>query len=117
MTLDNLEVYHKSFGKGTVSAFQGKYMTVQFEKLTKTFVYPDAFENYFTLADGTVPEEIKADLAASKSAKERILEKKKQENLLAMTKGIVIPGKEGAFSELDNEEENRFKNQNNNEDI
>ncbi len=117
MVLDNLEVYHKSFGKGVIAALQGKYMTVQFEKLKKTFVYPDAFENYFTLADGTVPEEIKADIAVAKSAKELILEKKKQENLLAMTKGIVIPGKEGAFGELDNEEENRFKNQNTNEEI
>ena len=116
MVLDNLEVYHKSFGKGVIAAFQGKYMTVQFEKIKKTFVYPDAFENYFTLADGTVSEEIKADIAASKRAKERILETKKQENLLAMTKGIVIPGKEGAFGEIENEEDNRYKNQQN-EDI
>jgi hypothetical protein len=111
MVLDNLEVYHKSFGKGVVSAFQGKYMTVQFDNISKTFVYPDAFEKFFTLADGTVSEEIMADIAASKNRKQAILEKKKQENLLAMTKGIVIPGKEGALSELENEEENRYKNQ------
>ncbi len=111
MVLDNLEVYHKSFGRGVVSAFQGKYMTVKFDNITKTFVYPDAFENYFTLADGTVPEEILADIAASKNRKQAIIDKKNQENLLAMTKGIVIPGKEGAFSEIDNEEENRLKAQ------
>ena len=107
MHLDNLEVYHKSFGKGIVASLQGKYMTVQFEKIKKTFVYPDAFENYFTLADGTVSDEILADIAAAKNAKQLILDKKKQENLLAMTKGIVIPGKEASADADDDEQSNK----------
>jgi hypothetical protein len=108
MLFDNVEVNHKSFGRGAVVSSQGKYITVKFENAQKIFVYPDAFESFLTLADGTVPEEIKSDIAASKRAKQEILDKKKEENLRAMQKGIVIPGKEGAIGEND-EEENRFK--------
>ena len=108
----NTEVCHKSFGKGTVIAQQGKYITVKFENAQKTFVYPDSFENFLTLADGTVSDEIKLDIDAVKLAKKAILDKKHEENLRAMTKGIVIPGKEGAIGEQD-EEEQRFKNHDN----
>ena len=111
MIFDNLEVKHKSFGDGFVAAMNGKYMTVKFPAATKTFVYPDAFENYLTLKDGTVTDEIKADIALVKAEKERILNKKNEENLRAMTHGIVIPGKESSQNEGE-ENENRFKNEN-----
>ena len=110
MLFDNLEVNHRSFGKGVVVAYQGKYMTVKFNTAQKIFVYPDAFENFLTLADGSVSEEIRIDIEAVKKAKQDILDRKKEENLRAMTKGIVIPGKEGALGETE-EEENQFKNQ------
>ena len=110
MLFDNLEVNHKSFGKGTVVSHRDKYMTVRFANTQKIFVYPDAFENFLTLADGTVSEEIKIDIEAVKRAKQVILDKKNEENIRAMTKGIVIPGKEGAIGEPD-EEENRYKQQ------
>ncbi|MBE6644055.1 MAG: hypothetical protein E7612_01595 [Ruminococcaceae bacterium] len=108
MTLDNLAVNHKTFGKGTVVSSQGKYMTVKFDKAQKIFVYPDAFENFLTLGDGTVSEEIINDINAVKHARQIIIEKKNEENLRAMTKGIVIPGKEGAISGIE-EEENVYK--------
>lgn len=110
MVLDNLAVNHKSFGLGTVISYQGKYMTVKFDKTQKIFVYPDAFENFLTLADGTVSDEIMIDIEAANRAKQVIIETKKEENMRAMTKGIVIPGKEGAIGELD-EEEHSYKNQ------
>lgn len=110
MLFDNLEVNHRSFGKGTVVAYQGKYMTVKFNAAQKIFVYPDAFENFLTLADGSISDEIRIDIEAVKKAKQDILDKKKEENLRAMTKGIVIPGKEGSLGEPE-EEENQFKNQ------
>ncbi len=94
MLLDNLEVKHKVFGTGTVTAVNGKYLTVAFAAEKKTFVYPDAFESFLTLADGAVPEEILADIAATKEVKERIENEKEEENRRAMTHGIVIPGKE-----------------------
>lgn len=110
MVFDNLEVNHKAFGKGTVVSYQGKYITVRFDKAQKIFVYPEVFEKYLTLADGTIPEEISVDINNAKLKKQMIIDKKKEENIRAMTKGIVIPGKEGAISEID-EEENHYKAQ------
>ena len=108
MIFDNLEVKHKSFGNGIVTAKNGKYMTVKFSSAQKTFVYPDAFESFLTLGDGTVSDEIKNDIKLSTEEKQRILNKKNEENIRAMTRGIVIPGKES--SQTDGEDgENRLK--------
>ena len=109
MVFENLEVLHKSFGRGTVINKNGQYLTVKFDAAQKIFVYPDIFEKFLTLADGTVSDEIVADLEASKAAKKKILDSKKEENIRAMTRGIVIPGKENVNSETD-EEEARDKN-------
>ena len=114
MILENLEVLHKSFGKGTVVATNGKYITVKFESASKTFVYPDIFEKFLTLADGTVSDEILADLDCTKAAKQRELDKKNEENIRAMTRGIVIPGKENLSPDSD-EEEGRNRNNENEE--
>ena len=108
MNIENLEVKHKAFGRGTVVAVQGKYMTVKFDTAEKVFVYPDIFEKFLTLSDGTVSEEILADLNRSNEVKKQIQDKKHEENLRAMTKGIVIPGKEITASETE-DEENRNK--------
>ncbi len=108
MISENIEVCHKAFGKGTVVANQGKYITVKFASTQKIFVYPDAFETFLTLADGTVSDEIKTDIAAAKQAKQVIIDKKNEENLRAMTRGIVIPGKD--MSNIESEdEEHRYK--------
>ena len=109
MVLENLEVLHKAFGKGVIVATNGKYITVKFETASKTFVYPDIFEKFLTLADGSVSDEIIADLNSTKAAKQKELDKKNEENIRAMTRGIVIPGKEKENIESD-EEEGRFKN-------
>ena len=53
MLLDNLEVLHKSFGKGIVVSTNGQYFTVKFENCQKIFVYPDIFDKFLTLADGS----------------------------------------------------------------
>ena len=114
MILENLEVLHKSFGKGNVISANGKYITVKFESVQKIFVYPDIFEKFLTLADGSISSEIAADLEAAKAQKQRELDKKNEENLRAMTRGIVIPGKEKVNADTD-EEEGRFKNNENEE--
>ena len=114
MIFDNLGVKHKTFGDGTVISQSGKYMTVRFATAQKTFVYPDAFESFLTLADGTVSDEIKCDISLAKEEKQKIINKKNEENLRAMTRGIVIPGKEGSANEGE-EGENRFKSQENEE--
>lgn len=99
MTLDNLAVRHKKFGVGTVVKTDGKYMTVHFESADKVFVYPDAFEKFLTLADGTVCSEILSDIEAEQNRKMQIENAKAQENLRAMQLGIVIPGKENVSDE------------------
>jgi len=104
MILNNLQVKHKSFGVGTVISHSGKYMTVKFTAAQKVFVYPDAFERFLTLEDGSVSDEILADLATTNLAKQQILDKKKAENIHSMLKGIVIPGKENVGTDSDEEE-------------
>ena len=44
MIFDNLEVNHRSFGKGVVVSQQGKYITVQFDSVKKVFVYQNVKE-------------------------------------------------------------------------
>jgi hypothetical protein len=104
MVFENLEVKHKSFGIGQVVSYNGKYMTVKFQSAEKVFVYPDAFEKYLTLADGTVSDEIKDAIDASNHAKQTIIDKKNAENVYSMLKGIVIPGKENNGIEGEEEE-------------
>jgi hypothetical protein len=94
MVFDNLEVRHKAFGDGVVVSYNGQYITVRFASMEKIFVYPDVFEKHLTLRDGTVSEEIVADLAEKQKQKQRISDEKMEENYRAMTRGIVIPGKD-----------------------
>ena len=108
MVFENLEVLHGTFGKGVVLSKNDKYMTVKFATAEKKFVYPDSFERFLTLADGTVTEEILNDIARSNRAKQQIIDMKNAENAHAMAHGIVIPGKE--ISNETEDEENGFKN-------
>ena len=75
--------------------------------MEKKFVYPDSFERFLTLADGTVSEDILNDIKVSKDAKQLIIDKKNEENLRAMTRGIVIPGKEASADTDDDEQSNK----------
>lgn len=108
MNLENLRVKHKSFGEGVVSSNSGKYITVKFASAEKVFVYPDIFEKFLTLEDGSVSEDILKDIEASRAVKQRILDKKNEENIRAMTKGIVVPGRETGAADGE-DEENRSK--------
>lgn len=94
MQLENLAVKHKVFGDGLVLCHKDKYITVRFATAEKIFVYPDAFEKFLTLANGTVPAAICEDIAISRADKEKIIKEKREENVRSMMKGIVIPGKE-----------------------
>ena len=107
MVFENVKVVHKSFGEGTVTEHVGNYITVKFASVEKKFVYPDAFENFLSLAGGVVSAEIEADLAQSKKAKQTIIDMKNEENYVAMTRGIVIPGKEANAESEDEEGRNK----------
>ncbi len=107
MVLQNLAVKHKSFGDGIIVLCDDKYITVKFAELEKKFVYPDIFEKFLTLADGSVPDEIAQDLNNSRLLKQALIDKKNEENVRAMTRGIVIPGKIAAANENgENERDN-----------
>ena len=103
MVFENLQVKHIAFGEGTVVAKSGQYITVQFASTKKIFVYPDIFEKFLTLSDGTVSDEIKDDIRSTNLAKQKVIDTVNEENYRAMTKGIVIPGKENN-PELEDEE-------------
>ena len=113
MVFVGLEVKHKTFGLGSIVDINGKYIKVKFESVEKNFVYPDSFEKFLTLADGTVSDDILADLAVSNDQKARILAEKQEENMRSMIHGIVIPGKEGTPE--NEEEESGYKNSSENE--
>ena len=85
MVFENLQVRHKTFGLGTIVSKDGKYIKVKFDNAEKNFVYPDSFEKFLTLEDGTVSDEILADLAVTNAQKAKILAAKNEENLRAMT--------------------------------
>ena len=114
MVLENLQVRHKAFGEGVVVATSGKYFTVKFETAEKVFVYPDIFAKFLTLSDGTVSDEIISDLEAVNEVKQQIQNKKDEENLRAMTRGIVIPGKENVNLDSDDEE---YRNKQESEEV
>ena len=107
MVFENVLVKHKSFGEGVITSHVGNYITVKFGNVEKKFVYPDSFERFLTLADGTVTEEILNDIKIAKEAKQLIIDKKNEENLRAMTKGIVIPGKEASAESEDEDQANK----------
>ena len=109
MVLENVRVKHKSFGDGVVTEQIGKYITVDFGTVKKKFVYPDSFESFLSFADGSLSDEVLTDIAAAKAAKQVIIDRKNEENLRAMTKGIVIPGKEATLGGDSDDEENRAK--------
>lgn len=106
----NDHVKHTTFGVGSVVETQGKYMRIKFSSAEKTFVYPDAFEKFLTLEDGTLSTDIIADVEEMKRQKQAIKDKKTEEQLHTMTHGIVIPGKEIPLFE-NNDQESRLKNE------
>lgn len=108
MVFQNIKVTHKTFGEGIVTAREGNYINVSFGGSVKRFVYPDAFDRFLTVEDESILSAIKVDIDASKRAKQVIIDKKNEENYRAMTRGIVIPGKE-ANVEGDSEED-EFRN-------
>ena len=108
MVFQNTKVIHKTFGEGIITNHEGNYINVSFGGAVKRFVYPDAFDKFLTVDDASMLAAIQIDIAASKRAKQIIIDRKNEENYRAMTRGIVIPGKEAT---TENEgEEDEFRN-------
>ena len=71
------KVTHKSFGKGTVSKFDGRYLLVLFADKKIEFVYPISFKEFLTTKDAKFQEKIEFDQKiAAKKAEEKKLQKK-----------------------------------------
>jgi len=49
--LINAAVTHKTFGAGRITNVKKGYISIQFDKAEKTFVYPDVFEKLLILED------------------------------------------------------------------
>ena len=78
MKMEGLLVKHKTFGTGTVTKFDGKFLTVAFENKVSMFQYPTAFTSFLQAADSvdqtTILQEIEdakaATIAQQKTAEE-----------------------------------------------
>jgi hypothetical protein len=70
MGLLNIKVKHTVLGVGTVTKFDGKYITIQFADKSSKFVYPDAFEKFIKAEDSAVQEAILNYISAAKQVEE-----------------------------------------------
>ena len=71
MTLMNQPGVHKMFGKGTVTAHHGDYITVKFEKEEKKFVVPDAFIVFLKCTNESLQGELEVAFAEKEEAKKQ----------------------------------------------
>lgn len=85
-------VHHLTFGQGTITALDGKYLTVDFgdDYGKKTFVYPDSFEKFLTYDNAEnqtevaelirkKQERLKAEEAIKEEARKKAAERAEEE--------------------------------------
>ncbi len=92
MCLEGYTVTHKAFGEGKILSASDRYITVRFTGVEKTFVYPDAFKGFMTIADEEAMNAIREDLQRSDAESARIEENRRREREMQRAKGVVIPG-------------------------
>ncbi len=92
MSLEGYIVTHKAFGQGTVLRSSDRYITVRFSEVEKTFVYPDVFKGFMTIADAGANDVISADLQRATEATARAEETRRLERERQKACGVVIPG-------------------------
>lgn len=68
MKMDGLLVTHKILGTGTVTKFDGKFLTVAFESKVSMFQYPIAFTSFIQAADPAVQDAILQEIEEAKAA-------------------------------------------------
>ena len=74
MKMEGLLVKHKTFGTGTVTKFDGKFLTVAFENKVSMFQYPVAFTTFIQAA---APADHAAILQEIEDAKEAVIAQQK----------------------------------------
>ena len=83
MKMEGLLVNHKTLGAGTVTKFDGKYLTVTFENKVSMFQYPSAFTTFIQAADpadqAAILQEIEDATAAAAAQKAAAVAAKRAE--------------------------------------
>lgn len=77
MDLIDKEVVHKSFGKGSIVEQDDSFITINFETVSKKFIYPDAFGAHLTLEDQDAAKVLKKVITRIEDEQEQ-LEKQRQ---------------------------------------
>lgn len=90
MDLINKKVKHTLFGIGTITKFDGKYVTVKFPKKISKFSYPSAFETFLNLEEKFIQSEVESLIAEQKKVDKttkvkKIAELKKSEEQKIIT--------------------------------
>lgn len=75
MNIEGLVVKHKTLGNGTVTKFDGSFLTVAFENKTSMFQYPSAFTGFIEAAD---PDDQAAILKSIEDEKAAAIAKQKE---------------------------------------
>lgn len=84
------EVMHKTFGKGIVVGFDGKYIKVEFAGKIGEYGYPSAFENGFlSISDEECLAKINDDIALLNRAKAEEERRKEEEREAAEQRRIA----------------------------
>lgn len=76
MNMTGKKVTHNKFGAGKVIDLDGNKIQIAFGKETRTFIYPDSFEKFFSIQDEKVEQFVNADI--EKVNLDRAAKKKQQ---------------------------------------
>ncbi len=118
MDLVGKKVKHKMFKTGTVTAFDGKTLTVQFPTKESKFPYPDAFAKFIVAEEDVIQDMIIKGIEDAKREKEeakrleeekRIEEERKRlEDLAKKTERVKPSVKKSMKKRVDREEGKRM---------
>ena len=75
-------VWHKTFGKGEVCAYEAPYIRVCFETPglgEKSFLYPAAFESFLRFEDEVLETKVKEELEKFRQTEQEQRRKRKEE--------------------------------------
>src|SRR5690625_261058 len=78
MNLIDKEGMHKSFGKGNIVSQDEEFITIDFNKETKKFVFPDAFGKFLKLKDDSAQASLNKAIVKLEE-KQELLEKQREE--------------------------------------
>ena len=81
MNLVGKKVTHTKYGAGKIIGVGENRMQVEFETMTKTFAYPDSFEQHFTLEDEKAEEYIHQLIHAVKGVRKAEREQQKKDGM------------------------------------